>query len=463
MTPSTGTNSGHSLPDPSRGAAVLADDRAHVFHSWSAQASLNPTPIAGGLGCTIWDYEGNEWLDFSSQLVNTNIGHQHPEVVAAIQKAAGELCTIAPAMANEARGKLAKRLSELAPPKLNKVFFTNAGAEANEHAIRMAKLHTGRNKVMAAYRSYHGATSQAIALTGDPRRWGSEPTVNGTVRFHGPYLYRSAFYATTEQEESERALAHLREVLMYEGGHTIAAIILEPVVGTNGVLVPPAGYLPGVREICDEFGIVLIADEVMTGFGRMGHWFAVDAWGVEPDLITFAKGVNSGYVPLGGVIISDDIAATFADRVYPGGLTYSGHPLACASGVAALEVLTRDNIVQHVHQLGEEIIRPRLAKMVESHPSLGEARGMGMMWALELVKDKATREPYVPFNAAGPAAAPMQSLTAECKKRGLWPFVHFNRIHVVPPLVISEQELTRGLDILDEVLGVADLTLACRG
>ena len=311
-------------------ARVRADDRSHVFHSWSAQAQIDPLPIASASGSYFSDYSGKRYLDFSSQLVNVNIGYQHPKLVAAIQEQAAKLCTISPGFANDARSEAARLIAEIAPGDLNTVFFTNGGAEANENAIRMARLHTGRHKILAAYRSYHGATAGAIALTGDPRRWASEPGIPGIVRYWGPYAYRSAFHATTEQEESERALTHLRDLLMVEGSHTVAAIVLETVVGTNGILVPPPGYLAGVRALCDEFGIVLIADEVMAGFGRCGEWFAVDHWAVTPDLITFAKGVNSGYVPLGGVVISDPIAATFADRAFPGGLTYSGHPLGCA-------------------------------------------------------------------------------------------------------------------------------------
>src|SRR3954465_1986996 len=298
---------------------VRALDRAHVFHSWSAQALIDPLPIARAQGSYFWDYDGRRYLDFSSQLVNVNIGYNHPKVVAAIQEQAARLATISPAFANDARSEAARLIAEVAPERLNKVFFTNGGAEANENAVRMARLHTGRHKVLAAYRSYHGATAGAIALTGDPRRWPSEPGMPGIVRYWGPYPYRSAFHAANEQEECERALAHLRDVITFEGADTVAAIVLETVVGTNGILVPPEGYLAGVRALCDELGIVMIADEVMAGFGRCGEWFAVDRWGVAPDLITFAKGVNSGYLPLGGVIISPAIADTFARRPYPGG------------------------------------------------------------------------------------------------------------------------------------------------
>ena len=435
---------------------VRADDRAHVFHSWSAQALIDPMPIASASGSYFTDYDGKRYLDFSSQLVNVNIGYQHPKLVAAIQEQAARLCTIAPTFANDARSEAARLIAELAPGDLNQVFFTNGGAEATENALRMARLHTGRHKVFAAYRSYHGATAGAIAMTGDPRRWGSEPGIPGVVRYWGPYLYRSAFHASTPQEETERALEHLRDLIMVEGAQTIAAIILETVVGTNGILVPTPGYLAGVRALCDEFGIMMIADEVMAGFGRAGEWFAIDHWGVAPDLIAFAKGVNSGYVPLGGVLISDAIAASFQQRAYPGGLTYSGHPLACASAVAAINIFKDEGIVEHARALGTDVIGPELAKLADRHPSVGEVRGLGVFWALELVRDRATREPLVPFNAAGADAKPMTEFAAACKQRGLWPFTHFNRTHVVPPCTTTADEVREGIAILDEALEVAD-------
>ena len=435
---------------------VRRDDRAHVFHSWSAQALIDPLPIASAQGSYFTDYSGKRYLDFSSQLVNVNIGYQHPKLVAAIQEQAARLTTISPAFANDARSEAARLIAEIAPGDLNMVFFTNGGAEATENALRMARLHTGRHKVMAAYRSYHGATAGAIAMTGDPRRWASEPGMPGVVRYWGPYPYRSAFHAENEAQESERALQHLRDIIAVEGPQTVAAIILETVVGTNGILVPPPGYLEGVRAICDEFGIMMIADEVMAGFGRCGEWFAVDHWGVTPDLIAFAKGVNSGYVPLGGVIMTDRVAATFAERAYPGGLTYSGHPLACASAVASITIFREEGIVEHARALGEDVIGPELRRLAEKHPSVGEVRGLGVFWALELVRDRETREPLVPFNAAGADAAPMNEFAAACKQRGLWPFTHFNRTHVVPPCTTSADEVREGLAILDEALEVAD-------
>ncbi|WP_350347848.1 aspartate aminotransferase family protein [Agromyces sp. G08B096] len=446
----------HPLPDLDADARVRADDRAHVFHSWSAQALIDPLPVAAGEGSTFWDYQGNAYLDFSSQLVNLNLGHQHPDLVAAIQQQAGRLATIQPSMASDVRGELARRIVEVAPGDLDKVFFTNGGADANEYAVRLARAVTGRRKVLSMYRSYHGGTATAISLTGDPRRWANEPSDGSVAHFLGPYPYRSSFHADTPEQETERALAHLEQVITLEGASTIAAVIIETVVGTNGVLVPPPGYLQGVRELCDRYGIVYIADEVMVGFGRIGEWFAVNHFGVTPDLITFAKGVNSGYVPLGGVVISQRIASHFDTVAFQGGLTYSGHPLACAAGVATFEVFERDGILERVRDLGSRVVEPRLREIAAAHPSVGEVRGLGLFWAIELVRDRATREPLVPFNASGADAAPMAEVAGACKRAGVWPFTHFNRMHVAPPLVIAEEELRRGLDVIDEALAIAD-------
>jgi taurine--2-oxoglutarate transaminase len=428
-------------------------DRAHVFHSWSAQAEITPMVVAGALGSEVWDEEGTRYLDFSSQLVFTNIGHQHPRVVAAIQEQAALLCTIAPPVANAARSEAARLISSHAPDGMDKVFFTNGGADANEHAIRMARLHTGRQKVLSTYRSYHGGTQLAVNVTGDPRRWANDTASTGTVHFFGPFLYRSEFHSTTEAEESQRALEHLQRVIENEGPSTIAAIILETIPGTAGIMVPPPGYLAGVRALCDAHGIMLIADEVMCGFGRTGAWFAIDHFDLVPDLITFAKGVNSGYVPMGGVIISDAIAETFAHRAYPGGLTYSGHPLAAAAAVAAITVMEDEGIVTNAQRLGTEVFGPGLARIAERHPSVGEIRGIGAFWALELVANPQTREPLAPYGGSSPA---MGEVMAACKKAGMLPFANFNRIHLVPPCNISDDEARRGLEILDEALTLAD-------
>ncbi len=442
-------------------ADAFTNDRKHVFHSWSAQGALNPTVVARASGSEFWTQDGTRYLDFSSQLVNVNIGHQHPKLVAAIQEYAGTMCTVAPFHANDARSEAARLITEVAATNiadcdLDMVFFTNGGAEATENAVRMARLHTGRHKILNHYRSYHGATNGAITLTGDPRRWASEPGMPGVVKFWGPYAYRSAFHSTSAAEECQRALQHLDDVLMVEGGHTVAAIIIETVVGTNGILVPPDGYLAGIRERCDRHGIMLICDEVMAGFGRCGEWFAFQKWGVQPDLVCFAKGVNSGYIPIGGVVISRKVSDTFRDKVYPGGLTYSGHPLACASAVASINIFKEESIIEHARMLGEDVLRPGLEKLQANHPSIGEVRGLGVFWALELVKDRATREALVPFNASGADAQPMVELAVACKSKGLWPFIHFNRLQVTPPCTTSVEQVEEGLAILDDALTVAD-------
>ena len=441
-----------TAPDPARGKEVFALDRQFVFHSWSAQAQISPMPIQTGKGSYFWDFDGKKYLDFSCQLVFTNIGFQHPKVVDAIKKQADLLTTIAPQAANEARGEAAKRIVELAGKDHVKVFFTNGGADGNENAIRMARLFTGKHKVLSFYRSYHGNTTSAIAATGDPRRWPNE-FAHGHVHFFGPYAYRSAFWAKDEKEECARALEHLENTIIFEGPQTIAAILIESIVGTAGVLMPPPGYLEGVRALCDKYGIVWIADEVMSGFGRTGKWFGYQHSSVEPDLIVFAKGVNSGYVPLGGVIISKAIAESFNDRTFPGGLTYSGHPLACAAAVATIDAMKEEKIVEQAATLGEKVIGPGLRKLAEKHKVIGEVRGQGVFWALDLVTDRATRAPLAPYGGSSPA---MNELVAECKKRGLMPFTNFNRMHVVPPCNITEAEFNEGLAILDEAFSAID-------
>ena len=440
-------------PDPAGGRRIHDLDRAHVFHSWSAQGALDPLVVQGAEGSYLWDYDGKRYLDFSCQLVNTNIGHQHPKVVAAIQAQAARLCTIAPQHANDKRAEAAALVAGLAPAGLEHVFFTNGGAEAIENAVRMARLHTGRHKVLTRYRSYHGGTQTAVTMTGDPRRWPNDQWAVGTVHFFGPFLYRSEFHARTEAEECERALKHLERTVQMEGPATVAAIVLETVPGTAGIMPPPPGYLPGVREICDRYGIVLVLDEVMAGFGRTGAWFAFDHYDVRPDLIAFAKGVNSGYVPLGGVVISDEIYDTFRERVYPGGLTYSGHPLACAAAVATVGAMRDERMVENARRIGDEVLGPGLRELAARHRCVGEVRGLGVFWALDLVKDRETKEPLAPYGGTSPA---MGALTAACKERGLLPFTNYHRLHVVPPCTVSDAEAKEGLAILDEALGVAD-------
>ncbi|WP_424212897.1 aspartate aminotransferase family protein [Streptomyces sp. BI20] len=441
---------------PATLAAVKEADRRHVFHSWSAQELIDPLAVAGAEGSYFWDYEDNRYLDFSSSLVYTNIGYQHPKVVAAIQEQAAKLCTVAPGFAVDVRSEAARLIAERTPGDLDKIFFTNGGAEAVENAVRMARLHTGRPKVLASYRSYHGATTTAINLTGDVRRFGNDAATAGVVHFWGPFLYRSPFHASTEAEECARALTHLEDTIVFEGPASIAAIILESVVGAPGVLVPPKGYLAGVRELCDRYGIVFVLDEVMVGFGRTGEWFAADHWEVTPDLLTFAKGVNSGYVPLGGVAISGAIADTFARRPYPGGLTYSGHVLACAAAVSTITTMAEEGIVEQSARTGAELLGPGLRELAERHPSIGEVRGLGTFWALELVKDRETREPLVPYAASGADNAPMNEFGAACKKAGLWPLIAANRIHLAPPCNVSAEEVTAALGMLDQALTVAD-------
>jgi taurine--2-oxoglutarate transaminase len=431
--------------DSAEGERAFDLDRAHVFHSWSAQGALKPFVPARGEGTRLWDYEGKAYLDFSSQLVNLNIGHQHPKVVAAIKAQADIMTTIAPAHANIQRGEAASRILERAGGHFSRVFFTNGGADANENAIRLARLTTGRDKVLSTYRSYHGNTGAAIVATGDWRRMPNEYS-RGHAHFFGPFAYRSEFWSSTPEEESERALHHLERVIVSEGAATIAAILLETVPGTAGILVPPPGYLEGVRDLCDKYGIVLIFDEVMCGFGRTGDWFA---WqnptfaGVQPDLISFAKGVNSGYIPAGGVIISDSIANAFSNEVFPGGLTYSGHPLAMASIVATLDAMTDEKMVENAASIGEKVLGPGLAALAKKHPMIGDVRGVGVFWALDLVDDPETRTPV------------SSSVVADVKNglmaAGLLPFTADNRIHVVPPCNVSADEVEEALSIYDGV------------
>jgi taurine--2-oxoglutarate transaminase len=433
----------NSLLNPGSNDAVRSADTASVFHSWSAQATLAPFVIAGGKGCEVWDYEGNTYLDFSSMLVNVNIGHQHPKVIEAIKAQADILTTVAPAHANNMRALAAEKILAHVPEKFSQIFFTNGGADANENAIRMARIHTGRDKVISFYRSYHGNTGAAVVATGDWRRIPNE-YARGHVHVFGPHLYRTEYWSTTPEQESERALHHLERVIQAQGPDSIAAFLIETVPGTAGILTPPPGYLKGVRALADKYGIILILDEVMAGFGRTGEWFAFDAFDVVPDLITFAKGVNSGYIPIGGVIISGDIAKTFDERVFPGGLTYSGHPLAAASIVAAIGAMEDEGVIENARSIGEKVLGPGLRELHAKHDIIGDVRGSGVFWALEFVTDRETREPV--------AAAWMGKLKTALFAAGLVPFMADNRLHVVPPCVVTEDEARRGLAIIDQVL-----------
>jgi taurine--2-oxoglutarate transaminase len=430
-----------------------------VFHPWTMQGPRTVPTFVGGSGSYLVDADGRSYLDFSSQLVFTNLGHQHPRIVAAIKEQADRLCTLAPGHASDIRGEAARLIIDVAPEGLGHVLFTTGGSEGIEHAVRMARLHTGRTKVLAAYRSYHGSTTTSIHLTGDPRRWANDTGAAGAVHFFGPFLYRSAFGSSTPEEECERALAHLEQVILLEGASTIAALVLEPVTGSSGVIVPPVGYLRGVRELCTRHGIVFIADEVLAGFGRTGAWFAVEHDDVAPDLLVFAKGVNSGTLPLGGVLVGDRIHQTFTERPYPAGMTYSGHPLACASAVGAIGAMKDEGTVASAARLGTDLLGPGLAKLAENHPCVGDVRGIGALWTLELVRDRKTREPIVPVGATGQANAPMAAFSKACLDRGLLQLVLGNRVHVAPPLNSSDAEAATGLAILDEALAEVDTFL----
>ncbi len=415
------------------GERIVAEAKEYVLHSWSVQSALNPIPVAGAEGRYFWDFDGNRYLDFASQLVNVSIGHP---------------------MATEPRSTLARMLAEVTPGELTMSFFTNGGAEANENAIKLARWYTGRHKVIARYRSYHGAPAGAITLTGDPRRWPAEPGIPGVVRMLDPYTYRCPAGHPDPCPVCTGA-PHLEEILQYEGPNTVAAVILETVTGTNGIIVPPDGYLQSIREVCDRHGIVLIFDEVMAGFGRTGTWFACDNWDVVPDILTVAKGINSGYVPLGAMVISRALADWVRDKPFAGGLTYSGHPLACASAVASIEAFREEGIVENSAAMGDYLAQA-LPALQERHPSIGDVRGLGLFWGLELVRNRATREPLVPFNAGGDAAAPVNRLTKAALERGLYLFVHWNVVVICPPLTIRREELDEGLGVLDEVLAIAD-------
>jgi taurine--2-oxoglutarate transaminase len=427
---------------------VFEADRKYVFHSWSAQGQISPLPVAGAAGSYFWDHDGNKYLDFSGQLVFTNIGHQHPKVVDAIKKQADVLTTIAPQHANNARNEAAQRIVELAGGDFSKVFFTNAGADGIENAIRLSRLHTGKHKILSTYRSYHGNTGAAINATGDPRRLPNEFS-HGHVHFWGPYLYRTSFWATNEAEECARALEHLEQTIIFEGPKTIAAILIESIPGTAGVLVPPKGYLEGIRALCDKYEILWIADEVMAGFGRAGKWFAFQHANAMPDLIVFAKGVTSGYVPLGGVVISKKIAETFNDRVFPGGLTYSGHPLACATAVATIDVMKEEGMIENAAKIGAEVIGPSLVELAKKHQVIGDIRGMGVFWGIDMVVDRNTREPLAAYGGSSPK---MNEIVTSCRKNGLMPFNNFNRIHLNPPCNVSVEEAKLGLELFSKSL-----------
>jgi taurine--2-oxoglutarate transaminase len=426
---------------------VARETREHVFVSWSAQGALSQVVIDRAEGS--WLHSGQRRiLDFSSGLVNVNLGHGHPKVVKAIQEQAERLCYVTPSFGEENRAELARLLAELTPGDLTKTLFTTGGSEANEHALRIARQYTGRHKVMTQWRSFHGQTQGAMSLGGDNRRWAHEPGITGIVRFLNPDPYRSMF-----GNDAQKALAHVEEVLWYEGPQYVAAIFLEPIVGSSGLIVPPDGFLRGLRSLCDQHGILLILDEVMTGFGRTGKWFAAEHEGVVPDMMTFAKGVNSGYVPLGGVIVDEPIAKYFDTNVLWSGLTYAGHPLACAAGVATVNAYRDERLIERGATMGELLMK-ELRTISARHPSVGDVRGKGLFIGIDLVKDRATKEALERWN--GPSAKLQTAIKNALMSRDVYVLNRWNMLFIAPPLTVSEDEIRFGVKAIDEALDIAD-------
>lgn len=427
--------------------------KRYNLQSWSKQAAINPLPIKDAEGIYLYDFDGNRYADMSSQLVNLNVGHKNRQIIDAIKEQAEKYCYIAPSYASEPRSTLAKMIVDLMPDNMAKVFFTNGGADANENAVKIARMYTGRQKVFSRYRSYHGSTYGAGNLTGEPRRYPLEPGAPGFVKFFDPYVYREKIKFDSEEDAADYYVAKLREQIVYEGPDSVAAIVMETITGSNGVIIPPKGYLKGVRAVCDEFGIMMICDEVMAGWGRTGKMFAFENFDVKPDIVSFAKGVTCGYVQLGGVCVSKDIAAFFDDHLLSCGLTYSGHPLACAAGVACLNYYKDANILENVNKSGEAL-GECLEEMKKTHPSVGDVRYIGLFSAVELVKDKETREPLVPYGKDPEGI--MGRLIGELKKRGFMTYSHENMIIIAPPLIITAEQIKEELKKLDEVLYIAD-------
>jgi len=428
------------------GEEIAALNRQYAFFSWSVQSKVKPTVITGGQGIYFWDADGRRYMDFSSQLISLNIGYQDPRVVAAIQEQAAKLCSAHPSNATEPKAVLARMVAELAPGNLNKVFFTLGGAEANENAIKFARLYTGRHKIIARYRSYHGATYGAITLSGDYRRPPVEPGIPGVVHVFDPYCYRCVFGHTRDTCHRE-CISHIEEVIQCEGPETVAALLMEGVTGSNGILVPPDDYWPRLREITRKYGILLVSDEVMSGFGRTGEWFAVNHWNVVPDIMTVAKGITSGYLPLGAVIVSEPIAQYFEDRMLYMGLTYYGHPMSCAAGIATINVYKEDHLVENARTLGGWL-GGELERIQRTHPSVGDVRYIGLFSTIEVVKDRATREPM--------DDATMGEIRNQLLADGLTTFINHQWIFVCPPLCINKEELKAGLDIIEKALSIAD-------
>jgi taurine--2-oxoglutarate transaminase len=429
------------------GEEIVALCRKHTIFEWSVQAKVDPIPVDRAEGVYFWTPEGKRYLDFNSQLMCTNIGHSHPRVVKAIQDQAAKLCYANPFMATEPRALLGKKLAAITPGDIDTFFFTNGGAEATENAIRIARVVTGRHKILVRYRSYHGGTAGAIALTGDPRRWASEPSIPGIVRI--PDFHK---WAKRDPEPVADSLRDVEEVIRYEGGQNIAAVIVESVVGTNGILIPPDGYMQGLRQICDKHGIMLIADEVMSGFGRTGKWFAIDHWGVVPDLVCMAKGLTSAYVQLGAVGMRPPIARVFQEKAFPGGLTYNSHTLACAAALATLAVYEDEKVIENAARMGK-VLRQRMDELTRKHPSVGSARNIGLFGIFELVRNQKTYEPLAPYNGT---SEEMAALGKYFREQGLYTFVRWNTFFTNPPLVITEAQLDEGMKIIDKGLEITD-------
>jgi taurine--2-oxoglutarate transaminase len=433
------------------GAEIVELCRRHTLFEWSAQSAVDPIPVARSKGIYFWTPEGKRFIDFNSQLMCVNIGHGDERVIRAIQEQAATLAYANPFMATEVRARLAKKLAEITPGDIDTFFFTNGGAEANENAIRIARLVTGRHKIGARYRSYHGGTAGALTLTGDPRRWAAEPGIPGVFRIPDFYHGIQKGFDTADE-----VLTRTEEVLELEGAKTVAAIIVEPVTGTNGILIPPDGYLQGLRALCDQYGIFLIADEVMAGFGRTGEWFSVDHWGVKPDLISMAKGLTSAYVQLGAVGMRREIAEHFQKNVFYGGLTYNSHPLACAAALATIAVYEEDDLIKRARAMGK-LLTDLMAEMKARHPSVGATRNIGLFGIFELVRDQKTLEPMAPFNGTSPE---MQALGKHFRQEGLYTFVRWNTFFTNPPLCITEDELREAFAIIDKGLEITDQAVA---
>jgi len=436
---------------------IIGLSREHSFWTWSAQAQVEPIPVAKAKGVYFWDVNGKRYLDFNSMVMCVNIGHGDERVINAMTRQLQELPFAGPPMASRPRAVLGKMLAGVTPGGLDRFLFTSGGADANENAVKLARAYTGRHKILTRYRSYHGASAGAMALTGDPRRWAWEPNLMpGVVHFLDPYRYRSTFHRTIpdipENDFSQDYINHLEEIITLEGPETIAAVMVEPVTGTNGIIIPPEGYLQGVRQLCDRYGILLIADEVMSGFGRTGAWFAINHWDVVPDLMTMAKGLTSGYAPLGAVAMRQEIAEFFNERVYQGGLTYNSHPLSLAAAAANIQVIQDDRLVERTAAIGP-VFHRMLSDLAEQHPSVGDVRSIGLFGVIELVKNRQTRQPLTPFNDNSPE---MLSLRRFALDQGLYFYTHWHTILVIPPLIITEDQLADGCAILDEALQIAD-------